>query len=312
MSDYLCEDLIDEILVRLPPKSLRFRSVSKSWHCCISSPSFIRKHTVRLTTFSNKADIHRSLLTDKYTRRELKKFTESNGKIVGSCFGVICMDTRIYHNVSVILWNPSVRRKLTVPDYPCRSRHLGVSLGFGFDPITDDYKIVGLCVHTSFVYSIKTNSWSEIQVPTTSRFSQVNTYGCFADGTLHWVVQCETSNVSHYYILTFNLSTHVFGMISLPKPNRLINRLTFIKESLAVNSDINRHIRWLWIRREENDNVASWSNASKLKSIEVEDSKGYNPFTGVHYALEVNSYYRYKINMDICGETLELLDKEPC
>ncbi|GKB52145.1 F-box/kelch-repeat protein-like protein [Tanacetum coccineum] len=269
MSDYLCEEFIDEILERLPSKSLlRFRSVSKSWDCRISSPNFIRKHAIRsvttttckkirirvITCFNQElAYVDWSVLTDEYTRRELAKFTESDYRITGSCFGIICMGTRKYYNPSVILWNPSVRRKLTVPDYP--SRHF--------------------------------------------------------DGALHWVVQCETSNVSHYYILTFNLSTHVFGMISLPKPNGWNNQLTIIKDSLALVSSYHHETR-VWIRREGNDNVASWSNASKLKSIELEDSKCYNPFTGVHYALEVDSYYRYMINMDICWETLELLGKETC
>ena len=122
---------------------------------------------------------------------------------------------------------------------------------------------------------------------------------------MHWVVRCVTNNIGHYYILTFNLSTHIFGTIS-PKPNWLNNRLTLIKDSLAVLSD-NGYKIWVWIRREENDDVAS-----KLKSLEVENSQGYNPFTGVHYALEVDSDHHHKIYMDICGETLELLDKETC
>ncbi|GKC04324.1 RNA-directed DNA polymerase, eukaryota [Tanacetum coccineum] len=115
MSDYLCEELIDEILERLPSKSLhRIRSVSKSWDYRISSPNFIRKHAIRSITTT----------TYEYTRRELAKFTESDYRITGSCFRIICMGTRKYYNPSVILWNPSVRRKLTVPNYPSRHWYL--------------------------------------------------------------------------------------------------------------------------------------------------------------------------------------------
>nr|GFA56407.1 hypothetical protein [Tanacetum cinerariifolium] len=47
MSDYLCSELILEIFKRLPTKSLlRFRSVSKSLCFSISSPEFIRAHTL--------------------------------------------------------------------------------------------------------------------------------------------------------------------------------------------------------------------------------------------------------------------------
>ncbi|CAL5336658.1 unnamed protein product [Camellia sinensis] len=45
MSDYIPNELIIEILVRLPVQSLlRFTSVCKSWHSLITNPSFITKH----------------------------------------------------------------------------------------------------------------------------------------------------------------------------------------------------------------------------------------------------------------------------
>lgn len=45
MSDYLSEDLIQEILYKLPIKSLlRCTSLCKSWNSLIKSPTFIFKH----------------------------------------------------------------------------------------------------------------------------------------------------------------------------------------------------------------------------------------------------------------------------
>ncbi|GKB25345.1 putative F-box protein [Tanacetum coccineum] len=196
MADFLCEELIDEILGKLPPKSLlRFRTLSKSW-------------------------LHPE---DEYMWKESAKFPVSNCHIVGSCNGIICL----YKNIgsSFTLWNPSIRRKLTIPSHP--SGDFTLAYGFGFDPLADDYKIVSILfegVQTSFLYSMKANVWSNIGPPSTS-FYTVKSFACFVNGILHWVVKSESSDTGHSYILTFDLSTHVFGMISLPKPNWITNEI---------------------------------------------------------------------------------------
>ncbi|GKB34039.1 putative F-box protein [Tanacetum coccineum] len=196
MADFLCEELIDEILGKLPPKSLlRFRTLSKSW-------------------------LHPE---DEYMWKESAKFPVSNCHIVGSCNGIICL----YKNIgsSFTLWNPSIRRKLTIPSHP--SGDFTLAYGFGFDPLADDYKIVSISfegVQTSFLYSMKANVWSHIGPPSTS-FYTVKSFACFVNGILHWVVKSESSDTGHSYILTFDLSTHVFGMISLPKPNWITNEI---------------------------------------------------------------------------------------
>lgn len=56
---FLTEDIIEEILIRLPASSLlRFRSVSKQWRNLLSSPNFILAHlqhaSQRLLLFSDR------------------------------------------------------------------------------------------------------------------------------------------------------------------------------------------------------------------------------------------------------------------
>ena len=70
------------------------------------------------------------------------KFPVGKGDIAGSCNGIICLLETGKGTIS--LWNPSIRRILTLPDNPFvrTSFETFVKVGFGFDPIIDNYKIV--------------------------------------------------------------------------------------------------------------------------------------------------------------------------
>ncbi|KAL4589778.1 hypothetical protein LXL04_002688 [Taraxacum kok-saghyz] len=137
-----------------------------------------------------------------------------------------------------ILWNPSVGRKLTLPDCPHRC-YSGMEIGFGFNPITDDYKIViisnphinGGTIESSFVYAMKTHAWCAI-APPTFLYTEVASNGCFVNGCLHWVVQRyngDPNEEGRRYILTFDISTHVYGMMVLPQFRWTTRQLTTIK-----------------------------------------------------------------------------------
>ncbi|KAI3509834.1 hypothetical protein L1887_25357 [Cichorium endivia] len=288
MSDYVCQELIVEIFKRLPPKSLlQFRSLSKSLCSYISSPDFINKHTYQspqkiLFAHVNSDNIVYTLhgedelplclcpergYIDITTTASLPR--KPAFRIVGSCNGTFCLRTEKH----LILWNPSIRRKLNVPECECPeipvSERSFARFGFGFDPISDDYKIVRVSYAKvgSYVYAVKTGTWSEISSPK-PRFSFGIGNAFLFNGVLHWVVyvhdydkESQYNNLP-YYILTFDLSTHVFGIILLPGHPRhsFKTRLTTIQDSLALISygtDVDD--TWIWVWRD-----ASWSVVFKL------------------------------------------------
>ncbi|KAL7591683.1 hypothetical protein Lser_V15G35134 [Lactuca serriola] len=210
MSDYLCEELIVEIFTRLPPKSLlRFRSLSKSLYSYISSPGFIRMHTLR-----SPKKIHFRHLTSNGKNEEPEIFYTLHGEeelpfclcpkrgyigitttvpfpyggSIASCNGTFCMPTE----KGLTLWNPSIRRKLIMPEFPRRCESfLLQGIGFGFDSISEDYKIVRLSYvkDHSFVYAVKSGTWCEIASPKhENQIHSVHYDSMFFNGVLHWVI----------------------------------------------------------------------------------------------------------------------------
>ncbi|GKC92820.1 F-box/kelch-repeat protein-like protein [Tanacetum coccineum] len=293
MSDYVSDDLINDIFERLPAKSLlRFRSLSKSWCSHIQSPDFIHRHALRSRKKTPKILIRHSTLCDRkyidmYTIHSEDQFVSSNpvwldvsipavkfpkgmgnrliGKIVGSCNGVLCLFH--YNKNTISLWNPSIRHVTTLPSAP--NHHRASLVGIGFDPSIDDYKIVRISHKRSFVSTLKTRVWCPIASPTTEVRGRQEFCACFFNGALHWVVEYYNYEISQY-ILTFHLKTHVFGKIFLPDPNWLTRELTIINGSLAVipvnigfyqppKGKDNR----IWILKEYN-NVPFWSDAYKF------------------------------------------------
>ncbi|CAH1440989.1 unnamed protein product [Lactuca virosa] len=252
MADYLPSELIVKILSRLPSKSLlRCRSVCKSWKSLISSPQFIQTHlnkfnqlnsrnivrcclqpenreayTVHLDdqhlTLDTPIDFPFSLTRDDYDYRN-PFFT-----MIGCCNGVICLYNATTTRNEILLWNPSIRRKVTLtpPVQPYRNYnrdHIFV-FGFGYCNISDDYKVVRLvCDGITFsdrpkveIYTVKTATWKTIMFPQDSRFCRIlgDRSHVFLNGSVHWLAGDRDISLSS--ILTLDISTELFGEIQLP------------------------------------------------------------------------------------------------
>ncbi|KAL4584154.1 hypothetical protein LXL04_008745 [Taraxacum kok-saghyz] len=178
--------------------------------------------------------------------------------IVGSYNGVFCLETE----EGLILWNPSIRRKLSVPE--SRIRYIDHhAIGFGFDPISDDYKIVHItdAKDIAFVYALKTGAWCKTASSKPEYTYVLSFKAYFFDGVLYWEVR-HLVEPKDTYLLTFDLSTNVFGMIPLPGVtwHWTSTAATTIQGCLAlVCYGYVLDDSWVWVWKD-----ASWSMVYKL------------------------------------------------
>ncbi|KAJ9557981.1 hypothetical protein OSB04_012595 [Centaurea solstitialis] len=319
----LPDELIIEILSMLPAKSLlRCRSVCKCWLNLISSTKFKLMHLHNFNQLNPRYFVRRLLEAEECydVIFDDEDFTFDDAtqiefpfdpirinlcfRIVGCCNGVVCLcdDDGYYTSTSdiVILWNPSIRRKLTLtlPEFDSiELEETFVVLGFGYDKMSDDYKVVRLTypprssirppqasVHFLFppmfgknklvhveVYTVKTGVWRKVMFPDNLRcfYIHYNWSQTFSNGCVHWIASDPTPGVSfsHRSIMTFDITTELFGEIELPEflaEESL--RVSVVGESLALihSSDLNfdglkSGSTYMVMVMKEYKNPASWT-----------------------------------------------------
>ncbi|TYI67488.1 hypothetical protein E1A91_D08G021200v1 [Gossypium mustelinum] len=183
----LSHDMILDIFRCLSVKDLsRFKCISKFWCSWIEDQNFIKLHL----SYSLKTNTNRSLIlrhrryeifsvnydSPKTTRRLEQLEQNKNIQILGSCNGLLAVEEQ---NGRILLWNPSTRKCQVLPSakivfspppafYSCSTYS-----GFGYDPVSDDYKLVLIVqllgtyeeyLHSEAkVYSLRSNSWRTIK-----------------------------------------------------------------------------------------------------------------------------------------------------
>ncbi|KAF7127401.1 hypothetical protein RHSIM_Rhsim11G0051200 [Rhododendron simsii] len=172
------------------------------------------------------------------------------------------------------LWNPSIRRSISLPKPGITTNTHGLFLdylGFGFDSQSTDYKvvrIVSLCGGTQSeevplveVYSLNFGSWNESSgarnsFPLGCRLVYSRCPSACLEGAIHFVAQ-RGGNSGARLICSFDLGDEVFKTISLP--NDLTNvrckiRTTVFRGLLSLlctdESDRANKFCSIWIMKE--------------------------------------------------------------
>ncbi|CAB4294076.1 unnamed protein product [Prunus armeniaca] len=237
-SIYIPEEILIDILLRLPVKSLvRFMCVCKSWSNLIESSSFIGRHLNRnvknhgltflvgLECTEVKPKIRHSIFSNetfKATCLDMGGFG-----LYGSSNGLVCLSCKSLDlDCPVTICNPSIMKfvRLPVTNVSCPPKYqYRCVLTFGFNSRLNDYKVVRLVTFTRGkkcneveVYSLSTNSWKSIGVIPPWIYSLGWHSGhAVSDGIAYWIMgQGEDDS---FHLVSFDTGSEVFEQVLLPE-----------------------------------------------------------------------------------------------
>ncbi|XP_023728655.2 putative F-box protein At3g16210 [Lactuca sativa] len=296
-------DVLSNIFIRLLAKQLaQMRLVCKTWNALLSESSFIKYHLLHSIHNNNKKDeillfFQKAVFPDFYSGRlgpltarstrsprlELTDLTKLEFPInpqhedplidvIGCVNGLICFSyaTERDYNYFIRIWNPSLSVSLTLPPSPF-SYNSCYHLGFGFDPKTDDYKVVNLAgfhqkptQQQCEVYSMKKGSWELISQKVPSHIKGfIHQNEVCLNGHIHWLCVTDLELWPRpQTILTFDLSAMTYGEIPLPESmlplhdhRYRFNVLGVLSEKLCLMSRISYGQCDVWVMDDDDD---SW------------------------------------------------------
>ncbi|KAB2610499.1 F-box/kelch-repeat protein [Pyrus ussuriensis x Pyrus communis] len=216
MLDSFPREITHDILFRLPIKSLiQCTSMCKPWRSVIVNQSF-SVSKIREEVFSVQYD---NQAFNEYSEIEFPiALKEEIGSeylhITGICNGLVCLaDDIVRSGKSFILWNPFILKSVILPSpgitFPMYNSRFDAAIGFGYDAMTADYKVVGVVAPNNElmgptmaeVYSLAT-AWSK------------SLGSVFFNGVLHWPAVSRASD--DHFMLTFDVGNELFYKISMP------------------------------------------------------------------------------------------------
>jgi F-box interacting protein len=146
--------------------------------------------------------------------------------IVGSCNGLVCLAGYSDLERWLYFYNPATRtvsKKLGT--FTDRYRYM---FGFGYDTLTDTYKVVKLCETSrdARIFSLGDNIWRSIpSFPDVRNLSEFSCYSCvYLSGTLNWLVirkdityDWKNSTNENFVIISLDLGTETYTQLLPPQ-----------------------------------------------------------------------------------------------
>ncbi|PHT55762.1 hypothetical protein CQW23_04248 [Capsicum baccatum] len=228
----LPEEIFEDIFSRLPVNTLlRFKCLGKHWGTLFSTPRFISEH---LNKFSSDPDANYILFdtwgrTDLTPVRNLSRMINLNQprdfyyNAVGSVNGLVCLTSNDFYT-PICLWNPLINQCMFLP-LPNVKRPTLVSVGFGYEQNSDDYKVMRVINYYNGrqetkleVYSTKSGSWRKVKNDVYVKVKNaVFSTNCDAivEGFTYWFITNE--NGLKTALASFDLRSEVFSIIPVPE-----------------------------------------------------------------------------------------------
>ncbi|KAM7503289.1 hypothetical protein LguiB_002193 [Lonicera macranthoides] len=270
MSDYLPPEVMNEIITRLPVKTLlRCTSVCKSWYSLITSPNFITTHLNRNNNgnqifvryfiaddnLTGKYQYSVHLDNDTFDKLETFEFPLPGCfRIFGSCNGLICLSS----DDCMILWNPCIRKYVTLPTPIVTYESHGLfqqSIGFGYNSASNDYRVVrvvylrpdGFTVLPGAkveLYELSTGCWRNINAGDLSYIVNERDPQALFHGVVHWTG--VEGDGFHNLIVSFNMETEGFGAMMVPPSLQQVQREYILRVAVFRDSLSLMHLKVSW------------------------------------------------------------------
>ncbi|XP_049358803.1 F-box protein CPR1-like [Solanum verrucosum] len=298
------EDLIREILLRLPVKSLlRFKRICKNWYTLIKNPSFIREHLnfsknnppqLLIYDYGAPGDFPPITFISDYgidapTHEVNPQSFEGMTNLLGSLDGLFFLEREINNDVLCALWNPAtreVRDLLSAVGIKFESFfNSNQVFGFGLDVLTNDYKVVYYnCKNkNATVYSCSRDSWRIFKhenVCDNRNVEYVDTfYGSttYLNGSYYWMLRKNINFNFTFKFLSFNFGNEVFEVIEGPPHDCAIRSWTadlmILDGSIVILNEVDMFIYYVWFKQKGLESAEG--RLSKLRQITtVSDLQG--------------------------------------
>ncbi|MBA0705396.1 hypothetical protein Golax_017594 [Gossypium laxum] len=262
-------DMITGILSRLPVKNLvRFKCVSKPWSSLIDGSYLSNLQLHR--SFTSNANI--KLLLDSYAEDdEYKAYsvdfdsldnleelprplsTTSFGvssRIFGSCNGLLAIS---HDEAGIALWSPSTKECHYPPKLTIGDMYDEIILGFGYDVINNDYKVVQMLSSGKLVmiYILKAKSWKRIKDCPYEITFHVSQDGAYANGSVHWVGVENDKDDDARVIFGLDIGIEEFHQLPGPEFDIIYKNFGYrseygVRESWTEDFYVSRDECWQW------------------------------------------------------------------